>query len=311
MRVGFAGAGKVGFALGRYLHEQGICIQGFFSRTHSHAQHAAALTSSTAYETLPALCRDCDVVLLTVSDGVIAELAHGIAASGIDLTGKTACHLSGSLPSAVLAPARDAGAAVCSAHPLAAFSDELMPTAPLAGAFFTLEGDAPAVHALEALLDRCGNPHRAIDPAAKTAYHAAAVFLSNLVVGLADEGYRILERCGFTAREARAATASLFTRNAQAIAEHGPNAALTGPIERGDARTVARHLDALHALAAAQPGAGSPAADARRAPGPRGPDARTVRIYAELSQALCDLAADNHPDRDYADIRTILGKESQ
>lgn len=294
MRVGFVGAGKVGFTLGRHLQTHGVSVSGFFSRTPTHARAAATSTSSTAYDTLAALCNASDLLFLTVNDSQIEPVAQSLATCEVSLAGKMVCHVSGSLGSEALAAAQRAGALCCSAHPLAAVSSCDTSGSTLNGTFFTLEGDARALHAMTQLLDRCGNPHRSIAPEAKASYHAGCVFLSNLVVALAAQGYGILEHCGFTPEEARRATAGLFTRNAQAIAEGGPNAALTGPIERGDVTTVRRHLQALARID-----------DASDPPG------NTLRTYATLSQTLCSLAQQNHPERSYEKIRTLLGKDAR
>lgn len=280
MRLGFAGAGRIGFALGRHAADHGMHVSGYFSAHAQSARDAAHFTSSNAYSSLVELCRACDVVFLTPPDDALAGLVRDLATCGEPLSGTIVAHCSGSLPARVLEPARAAGAAVASAHPLAAVSERASASDALDGAFFTLEGDACATRALAQLLDACGNPHRTIAADAKTAYHAAAVFLSNLVVGLADEGYRLLERCGFTRAEAQAATTSLLEGNVRSVVERGCAAALTGPVARGDAGTVARHLAVL--------------------------DGRERRIYAELSLVLADIARDAHPDRNDAALRGML-----
>ena len=197
--------------------------------------------------------------------------------------GKLVCHASGALTSEELDACRKAGAACASVHPLCAVPN--VPTsadAPdrLAGMFFTLEGDQAAVNAAGALLDAAGNPHCTIAADAKVRYHAAAVFLSNLVCGLTSEGLGILEGCGFTPEQALQAAGPLFTGNCAAIAQKGPQNALSGPIERNDIETVRKHLAAL--------------------------DGQTRETYATLSLSVCELAARRHPKRDHAPMRNLL-----
>lgn len=310
LRVGFVGAGKIGFALGLHLFRHGANISGYVSRSSAGAQWAAQCTHSVSFSSLQALLDSTDLIFITVPDSAIAQVAGEVADAAAlcahGLAGKIVCHTSGSATSAELAACRAAGAACASVHPLcavpdvprvegAATEDEAHPgkadglTAPAACAslpdrmtstFFTLEGDAAAVEAAEALLDACGNDHCAIQAADKVRYHAAAVFVSNLVCGLASEGLGLLEGCGFTADQALQAVKPLFTGNAAAIAERGPQDALSGPIERNDAQTVARHLAAL--------------------------DGQALQTYATLSLSVCDLAARRHPDRDYQPLRDLL-----
>ncbi|WP_449315616.1 Rossmann-like and DUF2520 domain-containing protein [Rubneribacter sp.] len=278
--VGFVGAGKVGTTLGRYFLSRSIPVSGYASRTRASAVEAAELTGSRAFASLAELVRESDLIFITAPDSVIASVAHELAASGAPLAGATICHCSGALTAEELAPLRAAGASVGSAHPLLAVSDKTGPLDAMAYAFFTVEGDPAARECLAALLDMCGNRHRAINPADKTRYHAAAVFLSNLAVGLYGEGFRLLEDCGFAPEEARSAASSLIMGNARAVVERGCQAALTGPAERLDTRTIERHLAAL------------------------GPDARN--LYARLSLCCANIAARKHPDRDYQPLKERL-----
>lgn len=315
VRVGFVGAGKIGFALGLHLHRSGVRISGYASRTEASARWAAQCTGAVAFSSLQALLDSSDIIFITVPDAQIAqmgcELAAAAALQGTNaLTGKVVCHCSGAAASDELSACRGAGAACASVHPMVAVpdvpqgengdgngsvsadgavqshlsepvsvGDRNIPDR-LSGTFFTLEGDTEAVSAAEALLDAAGNRHRAIAAADKVRYHAAAVFMSNLVCGLAFEGLSLLEDCGFTADEALAATTPLFTGNADAIAERGPVTALSGPIERGDAETVRAHLAAL--------------------------DGQALATYATLSLSVCEAAQARHPERDLEPIARML-----
>ena len=49
MKIGFIGAGKVGFSLGKYFAENGAELSGYYSRTESSAHEAAAFTGSKAF----------------------------------------------------------------------------------------------------------------------------------------------------------------------------------------------------------------------------------------------------------------------
>lgn len=287
LRVGFVGAGKVGVALGLHAASHGVDVSGYTSRTQASADAAAQRTGASSFSTLRALIESTNLIFITTPDGTISQVTGElVAAADGDLTGKVIAHASGALGSCELDAARAAGALCASVHPLAAVSelpagDVAACANPLSTAFFTLEGDAEAVKLAEELLDVCGNQHTCIDAADKVRYHAAAVFMSNLVCGLASEGLKLLEECGFTAEQAFSATRSLFMGNCEAIAARGPQDALTGPVERNDTTTVARHLDAL--------------------------DGRKRNEYALLSLAAADLAKSRHPERDYAPLEQMLG----
>lgn len=311
LRVGFVGAGKIGFALGLHLFRSGARISGYASRSHTAAQWAAQCTNSVSFSSLQALLDSTDLIFITVPDGAIAQVAGELAAAANaqgaqGLAGKIVCHASGSATSDELAACRDAKAACASVHPLCAVPDvphtagnsnededhaegataqnanATLASIPnrLTSTFFTLEGDAAAVAAASALLDAAGNSHCTIAATDKVRYHAAAVFMSNLVCGLASEGLGLLEGCGFTETQALEAVGPLFTGNCEAIAERGPQRALSGPIERNDVETVRRHLAAL--------------------------DGQARVVYAATSLSVCDLAERRHPERNMQPLRALL-----
>ncbi len=237
--IGFIGAGKVGTAFGNYLKNNGLPLAGYWSRAREHAEEAAAFTDSAVFDSLSELVGQCDLIFVTVTDGAIGEVAENLAAMCGGLEGKTFCHTSGALASDVLAPLKNKGVEIASAHMLLAVSDK---SCDFGSAFFTLEGDCEKA---AEVLRRCGNEYKIIDPADKPKYHAAAVFASNFVVGLAGIACGLLGDCGFSEREALSALGPLIENNVKNIIEKGPEAALTGPVARGDFGTVKKHLECL------------------------------------------------------------------
>jgi predicted short-subunit dehydrogenase-like oxidoreductase (DUF2520 family) len=97
----------------------------------------------------------------------------------------------------------------------------------------------------ERLVIACEGHALPIDPGGKALYHAAAVFASNYAVALLAVAGRLMERAGVGEADAQAALAGLARGAVENVAGHGPAAALTGPVARGDADTVERHLARL------------------------------------------------------------------
>ncbi|MFM9412769.1 Rossmann-like and DUF2520 domain-containing protein [Peptococcus simiae] len=279
MTWGIIGAGKAGTVLGRYLAAYGLAPVGYYSRTKAHADRAAGLTGSRAFTDLAGLAAACDLLVVATPDGVIPAMAEALAPYLGE--GHILAHLSGSLSHAVLKPAGAAWQAA-SLHPIIAFSAVDMDLAPLEAAVFSLEGDRAACDRLRALMEAPGNRLVEISAGDKTRYHAACVMASNLVCGLYGEAARQLEACGFAPDLARAALAPLFIHNAQALADQGPAAVLTGPMERNDLSTVRAHLTAL--------------AD----------DSRGLAVYRSLSLAVLPLLRDRDPGRDTTHLEKEL-----
>jgi predicted short-subunit dehydrogenase-like oxidoreductase (DUF2520 family) len=76
----------------------------------------------------------------------------------------------------------------------------------------------------------------------RVAYHAAAVFASNFVDVVVAEAVGLLATLGWSERESLDALIPLVEGAVANIRRRGPVKALTGPIRRGDASTVSRHL---------------------------------------------------------------------
>ena len=280
MKVGFIGAGKVGFTLGKYFCEHDIEVTGYYSRSIQSAKKAAAFTATAAYENRSQLVADSDVLFFTVPDDCIASTFEAVRHEPIQ--GKVFCHCSGVLTASVGFPSiEQAGASGYSVHPLFAISDRYQSYRELADVFFTLEGSADRLASQQEWLKSTGLHVQIIPAAAKMRYHCAAAIASNQVIALFAESQQLLLDCGFSAEAAQQALTPLFLGNARHIATDGPTAALTGPVERGDAATLELHLAALDT-----------------------DDDRM--LYLLLSERLLRSARQKHPERDYTAIQQFI-----
>lgn len=231
--IGFIGAGRAGCSLARYFREKGEEISGFYSRSEVPEDFAR-------FETAEELVKSADMIFITVSDSAIGSVWRGISHSAAD---RLIYHISGAESSAVFEGAEPDR--VCSAHPMLAFSSKETPAEQIQRAFFTLEGGGAAVKAVSELIERCGNRYAVIMPEVKPLYHAAACFASNLVTAVCAEAEGMLVRCGFSEADALSALAPLIEENVRNICEKGIYGSLTGPVSRGDAGTVEKHLSVL------------------------------------------------------------------
>lgn len=239
------GPGRVGLALALLWKEAGIVeLAGVAGRTLESARIAVDLLGvgrPCQLEALP----PADLTLIAVPDGVIADLADKWARTGL-AAGGIAFHASGALGSAALQPLREAGLRVASAHPARSFPDARQAAAGFAGTPVALEGDEAALAVLERLFVAVGGQPFRLTADAKPAYHAACAIASNYAVVLADLALRVAIDAGLAPRVAQAVLAPLATQSLANAFALGPVAALTGPVARGDAATVAAHLAVLH-----------------------------------------------------------------
>ncbi len=187
--------------------------------------------------------REAGIVLLAVPDDAIGPLAAELAAERSVGAAAVVLHLSGVLDRAALAALGPSGAGLGSFHPLQTIADPAA-SEHLAGAYAGIEGDDRALAAAERLAHALHMTPVPIAAAAKAAYHAGAVIAANYTVALAAVAERLAQEAGVPAETAARMYLPLV-RGAAANLALGPAAALTGPIRRGDARTVQAHLEAL------------------------------------------------------------------
>jgi predicted short-subunit dehydrogenase-like oxidoreductase (DUF2520 family) len=242
--IAIVGPGTVGTALGVLAARAGRTVAAVGGRDAARtAQAAKAIGHGAEACTLAQAAGMGRLVLLTVSDDAIEnvcdELAESFPADAV------VAHCSGALGSEVLAPARRRGCAVGSMHPLQTFPSVTAAIAALRGAYCFIEGDPPAVAALERLAADIGAKAVPIASSAKPLYHAAAVVACNYLTALLDAASALCARAGIEPATARAALAPLVRATLENVLAAGPEAALTGPVARGDEATVRRHLEAL------------------------------------------------------------------
>jgi predicted short-subunit dehydrogenase-like oxidoreductase (DUF2520 family) len=185
------------------------------------------------------------VVFLTVPDGAVSDVAARLAATGAAIPGTVAfVHVSGALELGALAPLRGRHP-VGSFHPLRSFPEPGPPEA-FRGIIVAVDASKDSLlRALNRLARDLGAKPRRVDDSRRALYHAAAVIASNYVVALLGEAISLLAESGWTEKEAAEGLIPLAEGALANVLRRGPTAALTGPIRRGDAETVRRHLAAL------------------------------------------------------------------
>lgn len=280
IRFGFIGAGKVGFSLGKYLKENNINISGYYSKTQHSAKEAAIFTNTRQYSNLDDLIKNSDAIFITTPDNKISEVWNEV--KKFPIKEKLICHCSGSISSEIFSNINNHGAYGYSIHPMFAISDKYNSYKDLSQAFITIEGHEKHINYFKELFFHLGNDVAIINSENKYLYHAASVTVSNLVLGLINNGINYLEECGFTKDMAIKALYPLIEFNLKNIKEKGATNSLTGPIERGDLNTVINHLSVLQE--------------------------EDKELYRLLSKNILKIAKVKNSDRDYKNLEEYLGE---
>ena len=241
--VGVVGPGRAGTGLALAWAQAGHDVR-LHGRRPKPVPPPLTLTVGAADDPPPWLAA-VSVVVLAVPDDAIAPLARSLARAGSLVPHQVVLHLSGLLDHEALAALSDSGAALGSLHPLQTLVEPERVPAHLRGAWAAVEGMPRAVEMAERLARDLGMRPFRMRAEDKARYHAGAVFASNYFVVVEAVAQDLLRSTGLSETDAWSALAPLVGGTLDNLVKWGPLGALTGPVARGDAETVARHLAVL------------------------------------------------------------------
>ncbi|MEP9384995.1 Rossmann-like and DUF2520 domain-containing protein [Nocardioides cheoyonin] len=290
-RVGVIGAGRVGAVLAAALRAVGDEIVSVSGESDASRERVAALLPGVPVAKPTAVARSCDVLLVTVPDDMLGNVVTTLADAGALREGQYVVHTSGRHGLAVLAPARAVGAHAVALHPAMTFSGTAVDLRRLPGCVVGLTAATPADRAFaEAVVADLGGSAMWVPEEMRTLYHAGLAHGANHLVTLVTEAMEILAAAG--ASDPAGTLRPLLTAALDNALARG-DAALTGPIVRGDAGTVAAHLEDLGANAPQT--VPSYVALARATLDRAVSDGRLLPIRARRIAALLDPVPDNEP----------------
>lgn len=263
LSVSVISAGRVGTALGAALERRGHVVSAVVARSERSRELAARRLPDARLTDLVDAAESSELVILAVPDsalpGVIAELAEADSFR----PGHIVVHVAGAVGAEVLRPAADAGAVVVAAHPAMTFAGGDADIDRMEGCSWALTApDEVGLVVGQMLVMETGGLPVTVAESERALYHAALAHGANHLVSLVNDAAEALAS-SFTVLPGGAVEGDpdgLLGPDAQTLARRalepllraaldnvlasGP-AALTGPVMRGDAVTVSRHLDAL------------------------------------------------------------------
>jgi predicted short-subunit dehydrogenase-like oxidoreductase (DUF2520 family) len=186
-----------------------------------------------------------ELVLLTVPDDAISGVAATLAAAGAVGKGQVVLHSSGARDRAALSALDGITDGLGSFAPVQTVVDPATAAARLRGAYAVIEGDPAAVERGTELAAALGMVGIQLSSRAKVAYHAGAVMVANLGVALEAMAERVAIDGGVPLEAAGRIYLPLWQGMVANLGALGAAGSLTGPIRRGDADTIRRHLAVL------------------------------------------------------------------
>ncbi len=259
LKVGVISAGRVGTALGMALERAEHVVVACSAISAGSLRLAQRRLPDTPVLPVPDVADAAELLLLTVPDSELPGLIGGLAATGAVRRGTIVAHTSGANGVEILQPLAEQGVVPLAIHPAMTFTGADEDVERLADTCFGITAADEIGYAIaqSLVLEIGGEPFRVREDA-RTLYHAALAHGSNHLVTLTADALTAL-RAALTGQELMGqelvddAPGGLAERILGPLARaalentlHRGQAALTGPVARGDAAAVTAHLSALN-----------------------------------------------------------------
>jgi predicted short-subunit dehydrogenase-like oxidoreductase (DUF2520 family) len=228
--------------LGAALRQAGHRVIAVSAVSAASLRRAAVLLPGVAVRTPDAIGPDVDLLMLAVPDDALPALVEGLVNAGAVRAGQFVAHTSGRYGIGVLSPATAIGALPLALHPAMTFTGTTVDLDRLTGVCFGVTSPLVLRPAAEALVLEMGGDPVWIDEVDRPLYHAALAHGANHLVTLVASSMDLLRAAGVD--DPQRLLGPLLSAALDNALRSG-DAGLTGPVVRGDAGTLAAHLDVL------------------------------------------------------------------
>ncbi len=251
--IAIVGAGSLATFLAVALDDAGFTITEIVARDSPQSRRKArklAVKVGAQAVTANSAALDATLLWFCVPDREIRGAAwfladHLVARALVHQNVKIrfALHSSGALSSRELAPLHSAGVEVASAHPLMTFVAGARPS--LTGVPFAIEGDAAPTRVARRIIRHLGGESFSLPASRNAAYHAWATMTSPLLLAYLVTLEEAARAAGLSRQDARRKSLPIIRQTLANYSRLGPARSFSGPLVRGDAETVAKHMAAL------------------------------------------------------------------
>jgi len=277
-RVGVVGAGRVGAVLAARLQRAGHQIVGVSGRSPASQLRIQTLVPGAPVLDPAEVVRRAEIVVLAVPDDALAGVARELADHV--RPGQVVAHTSGRHGLSVLAPLAAAGARTIAMHPAMTFTGTEIDLD--RGCVFGVTAGPGDRDTAETLVSELGGEVMWVAEADRATYHASLAHGANHLTTIVVQAMDLLRQIG--AEDPAAVLRPLLSAALDNTLAYG-DAALTGPVARGDVDTVRAHMATLEDPAIRGTYAALAAATADRAEA-------SGRIGAETADAVRAAVAD-------------------
>jgi predicted short-subunit dehydrogenase-like oxidoreductase (DUF2520 family) len=241
--VGIVGTGRVGAVLGAALHQAGHRLVAVSAVSEQSRARAAALLPGIPITTVEEVLARSELVLLTVPDDALPSLISGLSATSSWRAGQLVVHTSGRYGAAIFKAAAGHHILGLALHPAMTFTGTSMDLLRLTDCSFGITAPEALRAVAEALVLEMGAEPVWIEEQARPMYHAGLAHGANHLVTLVAQAMQVVGSAGV--QDPQRLIAPLLQAALDNALRLG-DGALTGPVARGDAGTVAAHLAQLN-----------------------------------------------------------------
>ena len=240
--VGVVGTGRAGSVLGAALKRAGHNIRACTAVSDISKLRAESLLPGVPVTSIEEAVKDRDLILLSVPDDYLSQVVNGLAATNAVSPGTFVMHVSGRFGIEILRPLTEQGCLPLALHPVMTFTGTSIDLNRLSACPFGITTVQTLRPVAETLVVEIGGEPIWVPEENRGLYHAALTFGANNLMTLVTQTTELLEAAGITNPESL--VAPLLGASLDNALRNG-DAAITGPVARGDAGTVREHLRVL------------------------------------------------------------------
>jgi predicted short-subunit dehydrogenase-like oxidoreductase (DUF2520 family) len=244
-KIAIIGAGRIAYSLTSALLNEGYIVDAIISRKINSAKALAEKFGVKKYsDDIILISKSVNVFFLTVPDSEIKKTAVQLSKFKLKFSTAFFIHFSGAEDISVLNPLKVKGGKTGSLHLMQTFPSKKIVS--IKNVHSAIETNDDSVHKF--LLQLCSDlqliPFR-IDSKDKTYYHLAGVFASNFLAGNLLNAQKLLSLNNIDEQKYFKILSSTIQSTLQNIKTVGPAKALSGPVDRGDIKTIRKHISSL------------------------------------------------------------------
>jgi len=240
------GAGKVGSRLGSALYKNGYLIAAVVNKPYILAQKLGSeVSAGIVSEQLESIPEKEKIIFLCVEDSGINHVAESLSSLNNITERDFAIHTSGALTIDSLSPLKEKGCGLGSFHPMQTFPDISYSGRDFEGIYIGLEGDRKVKEVLNRIAVDLKSNTIEISSMNKVPYHLGGVFASNFLVCSLSVVKKIYQDLGISEKEMVNLLQPIIFQTVANMKTKGVEDSLTGPIARGDIKSVENHINYL------------------------------------------------------------------